>query len=87
MYLLYDVIQLRKSSLGNALLSRRSDWNSITRDIDSLTVTQLENATTALYAGKPVDNPIIQRLLRNVTAIGVRVPGSFFHKLQLRAEL
>jgi hypothetical protein len=58
-----------------------------TRDINTLTVIRLENATTALSAGQPVDNPVIQRLLRNVTAIGVRVPGSFFHKFQLRAEL
>jgi len=38
MYLLYEVIQLRKSSLGHTLLTKRQNWWSTKSDIESLTV-------------------------------------------------
>src|SRR5581483_7301421 len=44
LYLLYDVIQLRSSSLGNTLLTKRNRWRSAARDIESLTVNQLQDA-------------------------------------------
>jgi hypothetical protein len=87
MYLLYDVIQLRNSSLANTLLIKRSQWNSVTRDIESLTTLQLQNAAKQLAAGQPTEEPAIRRLLKNITTIGVQIPGSFFQKLQMRAEI
>ena len=36
MYLVYDVLQLRRSSLDNSLLVKRRDWESAERDIASL---------------------------------------------------
>ncbi|KAL5335624.1 hypothetical protein BJX70DRAFT_401418 [Aspergillus crustosus] len=83
----YRPLRLKNtSSFGNNLLIRRSQWSSVTRDIDSLSTQQLQDAAGQLAAGKaPI--PAVQRLLKNITAIGVQVPGSFFQKLQMRAEI
>lgn len=87
MYLLYDVIQLRKSSMGNAVLVKRQNWQSATDDIASLTVSQLQDAAKAVATGQTIDDPIIGRLLRNIEAIGMQVPGSFAQKLRMRSEI
>jgi hypothetical protein len=87
MYLMYDVIQLRNSSLGNNRLIKPSHWISVTCDINSLTTLQLQDAAKELAAGQSVNDPIIRRLLKNITAIGIQVPGSFFQKLQVSAEI
>jgi hypothetical protein len=63
MYLLYDVIQLRKSSIGNAFLIKRQNWHSVTKDITSLTVTQLQNAAKTVAMGQKIEDLIIRRLL------------------------
>ena len=54
MYLIYDVLQLRRSSLGNSLLVKRRDWESAERDIASLTVDQLQEAAKAVSEGRLV---------------------------------
>jgi hypothetical protein len=87
MYLLYDVIQLRNSCLGNTLLIKRSQWTSVTQDLASLNVDRLRKATDELAANHVITDPLVRRLLKNITAIGVQVPGSFFQKLQLRADI
>ncbi|KAJ5100152.1 hypothetical protein N7532_007153 [Penicillium argentinense] len=87
MYLLYDVIQLRKSSLGNHFLIKRQNWQSAADDIASLTLSQLQNAAKAAADGQTLDDPVIRRLQRNVVTIGIRVPGSFAQKLTTRSEI
>lgn len=87
MYLLYDIIQLRKSSMGNAFLIKRENWQSAMDDIASLTVTQLQNAANTVATGQQIEDPIIRRLLRNIESIGMQVPGSFAHKLRMRSEI
>ncbi|PVH69294.1 hypothetical protein DL98DRAFT_505961, partial [Cadophora sp. DSE1049] len=87
MYLLYDVLQLRSSSLGNALLVKRRDWRSAEDDIASLTVDQLEGAAKAVAHGEVIDDPVIQRLQRNIVTIGMQVPESFSQKLKRRSEI
>lgn len=87
MYLLYDAIQLRNSCLGNSLLIKRTQWTSVTRDLNSLNVARLQNAARELAADHVTKDPLVRRLLKSLTAIGVHVPGSFFHKLQMRAEI
>lgn len=87
MYLLYDVIQLRKSSLGNHFLVKRQNWRSTADDIASLTLGQLQNAVKAAADGQQVDDPVIKRLQRNIVTIGMRVPGSFAQKLTMRSEI
>jgi hypothetical protein len=87
MYLLYDVIQLRRSSLGNAMLVKRQNWRSVRNDIASLTVDQLQAAAKAVSDGQPIDNPAIRRLQQDLTTIGMRVPESFSQKLMMRTEI
>lgn len=87
MYLLYDVIQLRNSCLGNSLLIKRSQWASVTRDLNSLSSDRLRKVAEELAANQVSTDALVRRLLKNITAIGVQVPGSFFQKLQMRAEI
>lgn len=87
MYLLYDMIQLQNSCLGNSLLIKRSQWTSVTRDLNLLNVDRLQKAAKELGTNQVTSDPLVRRLLKNTTAIGVQVPGSFFQKLQMRAEL
>src|SRR5436190_4886377 len=87
MYLLYDVLQLRSSSLGNTLLVKRQDWKSVKEDIASLTVDQLQTAAKSVAKGQLIDNPIIQRLQRDLTTIGMQVPESFSQKLKMRSKI
>jgi hypothetical protein len=77
MFLLYDILQLRRSSLGNSILVKRRDWKSAERDIHSLTVVQLQEAAKSIAEEWPVDNPAIQRLQRSLLTIGMQVPESF----------
>ena len=87
MYLLYDVLQLKQSSLGNTLLVKCKKWSSTKDDIASLTVIQLQDAAKAVANGQFIQNPIIRRLLRDLTAIGTPVPQSFSQKLKLRSQI
>src|SRR6267378_6629001 len=83
MYLFYDVIQIRKSSLANKILIKRQNWKSTTKDISSLTLQQLQTARNAVAAGRKVEDPVVKRLQKNILAIGKHVPGSFAQKLMM----
>jgi hypothetical protein len=87
MFLLYDILQLRRSSLGNSILVKRRDWKSAERDIRSLTVDQLQEAAKSIAEGRPIHNPAIQRLQRSLLTIGMQVPESFAQKLRRRSEI
>jgi hypothetical protein len=87
MYLAYDVLQLRNSSLGNKLLIQRQNWKSATDDITDLTEAQLRDALEALESHQKVEDPLIRRLLYTIQTIAIRVPGSFAQKLTLRSEI
>jgi hypothetical protein len=87
MYLLYDVIQLRNSCLGNSLLIKRSQWASVAQDLDFLNYDRLKKAAEEIATHQVSSDLLVRRLLKNITAIGVQVRGSFFQKLQMRAEL
>lgn len=87
MYLLYDVIQLRRSSLGNTLLVKRQNWRSAKDDIASLTVKQLQDAATAVSNGQLINDPTVRRLQRELTSIGMLVPESFSQKLMMRSYI
>ena len=54
MHLVYDVLQLRRSSFDNSLLVKRCDRESAERDIASLTVDQLQEAAKAVSEGRLV---------------------------------
>jgi len=87
MYLLYDVLQLRKSSLGYRLLVKRQKWQSTKDDIASLTAEELQNAAKAIAKGEAINHPTIRRLLRDLTTIGTPVPLSFSQKLKMRSQI
>jgi hypothetical protein len=57
--------------------SNVENWRAAEDDIASLTIEQLENAAKAVADGGVIDDPVIQRLQRNIVTIGMQVPGSF----------
>ena len=79
MYLMYDTIQSRKSSLGYRLLVKRSDWASTMADMESLTADRLRAAALQL----PCQRPLLQKL----TAIGNPVPQSIAEKKKMRPHV
>ncbi|KAF8860612.1 hypothetical protein BDZ45DRAFT_310087 [Acephala macrosclerotiorum] len=87
MYLLYDVLQLRSSSLGNGLLVKRRNWRSAEDDIAFLAIDQLEDTAKAVVDEAVIDDPVIQRLQRNIVAIGMQVPEFFSQKLKRRSKI
>ena len=85
MYLVDDVLQLRRSSLDNSLLVKRRDWESAERDIASL---DRGPVAKAVSKGRPPGyNPTIQRLQRSILTIGMQVPESFAQKVKRRSEI
>lgn len=62
MYLIFDNLQLRRSSLVNTLLVKRRNWGSASNDIASLIADQLQKAAAAAAAGHGVNDPVIVRL-------------------------
>ena len=71
MYLLYDVLQLRSSSLGNTLLVKRRNWKAAEDDIASLTVDQLEDAAkTVQRLNHARDEPGVGAIAREDFADG-----------------
>ncbi|KAJ6125807.1 hypothetical protein N7471_010300 [Penicillium samsonianum] len=87
MYLIYDVLQIRKSSLANKLVLQRRHWSSTTGDISSLTEDRLRDALRDLENHHEIKDPAISRLLHVMKAIAMWVPGSFAQKLRMRSEI
>jgi hypothetical protein len=87
MYLIYDVLQIRKSSLANKLLLERRHWPSATDDIASLTEDRLRDALKDLDSNHEINDPVISRLLFIMKSIAMWVPGSFAQKLRMRSEI
>jgi hypothetical protein len=83
-FLLYDVIFLRQSSLGNLLQVKRGYWDSVKHDFSTLTSTQLQQAAEDLQNRRPCSNPKIQQLMRDVRLISTYTPESFGRKLVMR---
>ena len=83
-FLLYDVISLRQSSLGNFLQVKKGYWNSVKHDFSTLTSVQLQQAATDLQSGRPCSNSKIQQLMRDVRLISSYTPESFGRKLIMR---
>lgn len=87
MYLIYDVLQIRKSSLANKLLLERHHWPSAMDDLASLTEDQLRNALQDLDSNHEINDPVVSRLLFVMKTIAMWVPGSFAQKLRMRSEI
>jgi hypothetical protein len=52
-----------------------------------LTTDQLEDTAKAVAEGGVIEDPVIQRLQRNIVTIGMQVSGSFSQKLKRRSEI
>jgi hypothetical protein len=59
MYLLYDVIQRRKSALGNSLFVKRGDYKEMQQIISSLNFDQLIAAAQSLRSTQMTSDPAI----------------------------
>jgi len=87
MYLLYDVIQRRKSALGNSLLVKRGDYKVVQDVVSSLTLQQLIAAAQSLRLRQTTSDPAIATLRRTIQIVAARVPNSFAQKLEMRLHI
>jgi hypothetical protein len=87
MYFPYDILQLRSASLRNTLLVKRRGWRSTEDDEASLTIGRLEDTIKAITNGGVIEDPVIQRLQRNIVTIGIQVPQSFSQNLKMRSNI
>jgi Helitron helicase-like domain at N-terminus len=87
MYLLYDVIQRRKSALGNSLLVKRGDYQVVQDVISSLTHQQLIAAAQSLRLTQTTSDPAIATLRQAIQTVAARVPNSFAQKLEMRLHI
>ena len=87
MYLLYDVIQRRKSALGNSLLVKRGDYQAVLDVISSLTHQQLIEAAQALRLTQRTSDPAIAILRRAIQTVAARVLNSFAQKEDMRLHI
>src|SRR5437667_11678049 len=87
MYLLYEVLQRRKSALGNSLLVKRSDYHAVQEMISSLTYQRLIKAAQSLRATQTTSDPAIATLRCAIQIVAGRVPNSFAEKQELRMRL
>jgi Helitron helicase-like domain at N-terminus len=86
-YLLYDVIQRRKSALGNSLLVKRSDYQALQDVIASLSLERLLAAAESLRTTQKTSDPAIAILQRAIQAVAARVPNSFAEKSEMRLHV
>lgn len=77
LYLLYNVIRLRDSSLGHSLLTKRADGDRVHQALSNLTAEKLQtlaaHTASSEYASVPSD-PDINLLRRAVDAISTHIP-------------
>lgn len=87
MYLMYDVLRLRKSALGYGFLAKRADWDRIQSDLNSLTPDRIQAAIDACRNHQMSDDPAIKSLMYSLRSVGTYEPHSFADKLRKRAEM
>ena len=87
LYLIYDVLRLRQSSLGYGLLAKRGDWDQIRSDLDELTPERIQNAIHSFSAQHASEDPVIKSLMYLLRSVGAYEPHSFGDKLHKRAEI
>jgi Helitron helicase-like domain at N-terminus len=87
MYLLYDVIQRRKSALSNSMLVKRGDYHAVQEIISSLTYERLVAAAQSLHSTQKTSDPAIATLRHAIETVATRVPNSFAEKQEMRLRL
>ena len=83
MYLLYDVIQRRKSALGNSLLVKCDEYHVVQEVISSLTYKRLIKAAQSLCATQMTSDPAIAILQHMIQTVASWVPNSFVEKQEM----
>jgi Helitron helicase-like domain at N-terminus len=83
-FLLYDIIFLRQSSLGNYLQVKKGYWDSVQHDFSTLTSSQLQQSAADIRSGKVCTDQKIQQLMTDVRLISSYTPESFGRKLVIR---
>ena len=87
MYLLYDVMQRRRSALGNSLLVKRGDYRAVQELMSSLSYERLIAAAQSLRETQTTSDPAITTLRRAIETVASRVPNSFAEKREMRLLL
>ena len=86
-YVMYDMILLRQSTVGNFLQSRKDYWVRAQADILSVSSDDLRTTALKMKDGGKCENPTIQRLLSNMRLISAYNPESFGRKVAKRHQL
>src|SRR5947207_5479082 len=87
MYLLYDVIQQRKSAFGNSLLVTRGDYQAVLDVISSLTHQQLIEVAQVLRLTQRTSDPAIAILQWVIQTVVARVSNSFAQKEEMQLHI
>ena len=87
MYLIYDMLRLRKTSLGYGILAKRRDWKKFQDDLNSLTTEKIQQAIVTIKNHQPITDATINTLLRHLRSVGAYEPHLFTHKNTMRAEM
>jgi hypothetical protein len=87
MYLLYDLLQLRRALLREALFVKRHVYQSSLKDLKNLTANDLQKISKRIQNHLSIKNLIISRLLKNIIVIKTFVSHSYNEKLRMRAQI
>lgn len=77
LFLLYDVINRRRSGLGYHLLKKTRFWEETHAQVDSLSLEDLNKAAAEIKTTGKCTNPAILTLERYVQIVASRSPHSF----------
>src|SRR5467141_2015715 len=81
---LYDMILLRQTAIGNSLQARREYWEKAQADILAVNSKDLRAAALRMSNGEKSGNPAIERLLSNMRLISSYNPESYGRKVAKR---
>jgi hypothetical protein len=87
MYLLYNLLQLRRASLRKTLYVKRHVYQSSLKDLKNLTTSDLQKASKRVQNHLSIKNSIISRFLKNIIVIETFVSHSYNEKLKMRAQI
>ena len=83
-YVLYDMILLRQTAIGNSLQARKGYWERAQVDILAVSSEDLRAAALRMRDGEKCGNPAIDRLLNNMRLISSYNPESYGRKVAKR---
>ncbi len=87
MYLLYDLLQIRRASLEQALYVKRQIYQSSLQNLKDISTNDLKEATERVRDHLSLKNSTILRLLKNIIVIEAFVSHSFNEKLRMRTQI